>query len=371
MSQTVEVRLGDRSYPVRIGSGILGELGVTTHARARGARACVVTDPTVDALYGARARTALEGAGYGVSTALVEDGERAKSLTTAEMLYGRLVDAGHERSDVVVALGGGVVGDVAGFVAGTYMRGVPFVQVPTTLLAQVDASVGGKVAVDLPQGKNLVGLFWQPRLVLADVETLDSLPERQIVAGLAEVVKTALLSGGEFLEFVHAHLEDLIARRHERLVHAIMECVTYKAGVVQRDEQDHGERALLNLGHTTAHALEQQGAYVGMLHGEAVAVGLLAAAYVAEEAGLSSGEEAAGQRVLVRRLGVGVPEALDVDALVAQMYRDKKTEGGKLRFVLLGRAGQPVVKAVDGAVAVRALERLAAEERPQRAGPAE
>lgn len=358
MSLTLEVTLGARSYPVRVGQNILHELGGQVRHAVRSARALVVTNPLVDGLYGPTVVSSLEEAGYGVAKALVEDSEDSKSLETAEMLYERLVLEGHERSDPVIALGGGVVGDLAGFVAATYMRGVPLVQVPTTLLAQVDSSVGGKVAVNLPTGKNLIGAFWQPRLVLADIATLASLDERQVVAGAAELVKMGLIAGGEFFEFLTRDLSRVLAREPESLARAVFEAVSAKAHVVEADETDRGHRSVLNLGHTTAHALEQRLGYGAILHGEAVAIGIIVATYVAEAMGVTDSGEAERVRALVRRLEVPVPVPLDVDGLVAQMYRDKKARSGALRFVLLAKVGEPVIETVQEAIVVSALKRL-------------
>jgi len=261
-----------------------------------------------------------------------------------------------------VALGGGVVGDVAGFVAGTYMRGVPFVQVPTTLLAQVDSSVGGKVAVDLPQGKNLVGTFWQPSVVLADVDTLQTLDDRQVVAGLAEMVKTALLAGEAGLADLERDLDRLRSKDPDTLQSGVAEAVRFKARVVEQDETDKGLRAILNLGHTTAHALEQHSGFEGLLHGEAVALGLVVALDLSVSCGSLAPEKAERAKSLVDRLGVAYPRGMDPAAVVAQMYRDKKAAQGRLVFVLLDDIGLPAVREVGEAEARAAVERLAAGE---------
>jgi 3-dehydroquinate synthase len=360
---TIPVKLTRSEYPVVIGRGILASVGERVRDAAGGRKAFVLTNERVFGLFGDDVVAGLVRAGYEAAVAHVPDSEEAKSLDVARAVYSQLVASGHERGDPIVALGGGVVGDLAGFVAGTYMRGVPFAQVPTTLLAQVDSSVGGKAAVDLPEGKNLVGLFWQPAIVLADLETLDPLPARQVVAGLAEVVKAALLEGGESLDFVETHLDALLSRKPGILDDAVARSVRFKARVVEADETDLAGRAVLNLGHTTGHAIEQQAGFRGILHGEAVTLGLLAAAYVAEEASVAPPEAAERQRALVRRLGVKVPQDLDAQGLIAQMYRDKKASGGALVFVLLAGPGEPLTMKVEEPAVAAALTRMLAEER--------
>jgi 3-dehydroquinate synthase len=359
---TIEIELAARRYPVHVGPGVLDQAGDEARRLAGGRTAFVVTNATVGGLYQERLKVSLERAGYLVEAAEVPDGEEAKALDQAAALYGRLIDAGCERSDPVVALGGGVVGDVAGFVAGTYMRGVPFVQVPTTLLAQVDSSVGGKTAVDLPQGKNLVGTFWQPRVVLADVETLQTLDDRQVVAGLAEIVKTAFLSGEDALNDLERDLDQVRSKDPAALESTVAAAVRFKASVVEQDETDRGLRAILNLGHTTAHALEQRSGFEGLLHGEAVALGLVVALDLSVSCGSLSPEKARRLRALVDRLGVALPLGVEPAALVAQMYRDKKATRGKLVFVLLDDIGLPVVREVEEGDARAAVERLAAGE---------
>lgn len=362
MAMTIEIELAARSHPVRVGPGLLDQAGDEARRLAGGRTAFVVTNATVGALYGERLKASLEQAGYATEVAEVPDGEEAKALDQAAALYGRLIDAGCERMDPVVALGGGVVGDVAGFVAGTYMRGVPFVQVPTTLLAQVDSSIGGKTAVDLPQGKNLVGTFWQPRVVLADVDTLQTLDDRQVVAGLAEMVKTAFLAGEASLADLERDLDRVRSKDPDALQATVAAAVRFKAGVVEQDETDRESRAILNLGHTTAHALEQRAGFEGLLHGEAVALGLIVALDLSVSLGSLAPDKARRCRALVERLAVAFPEGVDPAALVAQMYRDKKAARGKLVFVLLDDIGLPVVREVEEAEVRAAVERLAAGE---------
>jgi 3-dehydroquinate synthase len=275
-------------------------------------------------------------------------------------LYAALVATGVDRRSVVVALGGGVVGDLAGFVAATYMRGIPYVQVPTTLLAAVDSSVGGKVAVDLPEGKNLVGAFYQPRLVVIDPEVLASLPPRELRAGLAEVVKHGVILDAEFFAYVEAHADGILAQEAAVLAAVIRRCCELKARVVSADERDEGLRAILNYGHTFAHALETVTGYQRFRHGEAVALGMVAASLLAEEMGKVAPEVTRRQVALLRRLGLEVrlPAEFRLDELLACFRRDKKTLSGRLRFVLPVGLGEVEVVAEPGEELIgRALER--------------
>lgn len=314
------------AYTVLIGDGALSDLLPFP------GRLAVVVDESVYRLHRERIARALGDRRYEVFT--LPCGERHKTLATAETIYDWLASLRFERSEPIVAIGGGVCGDLAGFVAATWRRGVPFVQVPTTLLAQVDASVGGKVAVDHPSGKNLIGAFHQPLQVLADTSFLRTLPEREIWAGLAEVVKTALLAGDPLFSQTADALES-IARGEGPLEEIIAECVAFKAGVVQRDPFEHGERAILNLGHTVGHAIETVGGYERFLHGEAIAYGLRAALAL-------SGIPADSPAVrLVRRLRVPPLGALDLDSVLEAMRGDKKVSGGRLRFALLDGVGRP------------------------------
>jgi 3-dehydroquinate synthase len=314
------------AYDVLIGDGALREL-----ARAQG-RLAVIIDEAVHQVQGEHLTQALGDRRR--ETFLLPSGERHKTLRTAETLYDWLAQHRFERNEPIVAIGGGVCGDLSGFVAATWRRGVPFVQVPTTLLAQVDASVGGKVAVDHASGKNLIGAFHQPRQVLADISFLRTLPERELWAGLAEVVKTALLSGEPLFSTVAASLEAL-ARREGPIEEVVTECVAFKAGVVQRDPLEHGERAILNLGHTVGHALETVGGYERLLHGEAVAYGLRAAL---ELSGIPSDSPAVR---LVRRLRAPPLEGYATNDILEAMRGDKKVSGGQLKFVLIDGIGRP------------------------------
>lgn len=314
-------------YDVLIGEGVLDSLPDTP------GRLAVVVDETVAKLHGPRIQQALENRPHEQFT--MPSGEVHKTLETASAIYDWLAEHRFERREVVVAIGGGVTGDLTGFVAATWRRGLNFIQVPTTLLAQVDASVGGKVAVDHPSGKNLIGAFHQPIAVLADTSFFATLPQRQRWSGLAEVVKTALLAGDPLLSLVETHFDELSLTTGAVLEDVVAQCVAYKAGVVQRDPRERGERAVLNFGHTVGHALETIGGFERLLHGEAIAHGLDAALE------LSGFAEDSRERRLVSRLATPPVTGFDVDAVMAAMKGDKKVEGGRAKFALLDAPGTP------------------------------
>lgn len=352
----LEVALGTRTYHVLVGEGLLDEVGAHTRRVAPAQRCTVVTNPTVFGLYGSAVVESLRQAGYGVDVVEIRDGERYKSLSVAMDTYDKLTAFGAQRWDPIVALGGGVVGDLAGFVAGTYMRGVPLVHVPTTLLAQVDSSIGGKTAVNLPAGKNLVGMFYQPKLVLADIATLASLPRHNTLAGLAEVLKYGFLEGKDLLAFVEGNLTDVAALHPSEMRQVVAWCCKLKARVVSDDERDEGRRAVLNLGHTVGHALETLQGYGTYDHGEAISMGMAAAAVIGVKAGLTDDGTARHVVGLLNRAGLPVRlPAVPVDALVACMLLDKKAKDRQMRFVLLRKIGEPVVTSVTEEVVVRAL----------------
>jgi 3-dehydroquinate synthase len=341
------VPLGDRSYPIHIGDGLLGDatlLAAVLPAR----RVAVVTNDIVGPLYLPRLQATWAAAG---ATPLLEivlpDGERHKTLPTVSRILDTLVANRFARDDLVVALGGGVVGDMAGFAAACYQRGIGFVQMPTTLLAQVDSSVGGKTGVNHPGGKNLIGAFHQPKAVIADTATLATLPPRELRAGLAEVVKHALICDAAFFSWLEANADALLALDPAALVHAVHRCCTIKAGVVSRDERETGERALLNLGHTFGHAIEQVTGFGPWLHGEAVGVGLAMAAGMSQRAGWLPAADAARLDALLARLGLRTEArgAVTPQAARAAMQLDKKVQGGRVRLVLLKGIGQAFVTA--------------------------
>lgn len=269
-SRVVSVGLGERSYDIRIGSETLSGLGEMCLESGIGKNVALITNPTVGALYGERAVSSLASSGFSVTSIQIDDGEQYKNLDTLAAIFEGLISGGMDRGSTIVALGGGVVGDIAGFAAATFLRGIPFVQVPTTLLAQVDSSVGGKTGINVPKGKNLVGAFYQPRLVVIDVSTLHTLPEREYLSGLAEVVKYGIVLDRELFEFIEENPEKILARDNSVLVDLIERCCRIKADVVVQDERESGLRAVLNYGHTLGHAVETLTGYKMYTHGEAV-----------------------------------------------------------------------------------------------------
>jgi 3-dehydroquinate synthase len=341
----VEVQLGNRSYPIRIGYGFLGDFGEVYSEMGFPRSVAIVTNPTVADLYLQPIKESLESADCKVSVLTMPDGEQYKTLETAQDLYGGLINSGVDRSSMIVALGGGVVGDTAGFVAATYLRGIDFVQVPTTLESQVDASVGGKTAVDHPLGKNMVGAFHQPRLVYIDTETLMSLPRREVAAGAAEVVKHGIIRDPDLVTFLEDHLESLVALElpPEELVWVIAQNCRIKADVVAADETEKGLREILNYGHTIGHAIEVVTRYQQFKHGEAVCLGMIAAGKIALDRGMWQKSDLDRQTDLLRKLGIpngaGKLDRLDI---LDRMGSDKKVRDGVIRFVLPESIGKVV-----------------------------
>jgi 3-dehydroquinate synthase len=339
--RTIEVGLGVRAYPIRIGRGTLAHAGEIV-ARDAARHAVIVTNPIVARHWLAPLQAALSG----VRTDVIEiaDGESHKDLATLDRVITRLLELRAERRTMVVALGGGVVGDVAGFAAAVYQRGIPFIQVPTTLLAQVDSSVGGKTGINHPLGKNMIGAFYQPRAVLIDTDCLGTLPPREFAAGLAEVVKYGAIADAAFFAWLEGNVDALVARDADALVHAIEVSCRTKAAIVAADEREEGERALLNFGHTFGHAIENGVGYGEWLHGEAVAAGMAVAAEVSRRTGRIDARAVARLRTLLTRAGLPVdPPALGFDAWMALMSRDKKVRAGSIRFVLLDAIGRAVL----------------------------
>jgi len=338
MTATLEVGLAARRYPIRIGNGLLGD-AQTWRAALRGTHALIVSDDNVAPLYAPQLRDALArapGAPVHCETLVLPAGEAHKNLDAASKILDALAQLGATRDACVLALGGGVVGDIAGFAAACWMRGIDFIQFPTTLLAMVDSSVGGKTGVDHAAGKNLIGAFHQPRAVIADLDALATLPDRELRAGLAEVVKTACIGDADFFGWLETHADALLVRDTDALTHAIARCCRFKAGVVERDERETGERALLNFGHTFGHALETEAGYGTLLHGEAVAIGMLLAARLSTQLGMANAADAGRLHVLLERLALptAMPAGTDADALLARMRLDKKNRAGTLRLVL-------------------------------------
>ncbi|HEY3392111.1 MAG TPA: 3-dehydroquinate synthase [Lacipirellulaceae bacterium] len=359
---TVHVNLGPRSYDIEIGSGNLRETARFCDAEAEDAHAVIITDANVDDLYTEPVADSLVEAGAEVDILSVEAGEQSKAPEVAAELWEQMLDQGADRKSVVVALGGGVVGDLAGFVAATFARGLRFVQVPTTLLAQVDSSVGGKVGVNLPGGKNLVGAFWQPRGVVIDVDVLDTLPQREFRAGLAEVVKYGVIQDAEFFALLEANVAPINSRDHAVLTRIIERCCRLKADVVEQDEREvSGLRAILNYGHTFGHAFEAATGYEELLHGEGVAMGMMCAARLAQRIGRVDAAFVQRQRALLEAFGLQltVPDVAP-DELIELMYRDKKVDRGKLRFVLPSRMGH--VECVSGVATEDIVAALTAED---------
>lgn len=345
MIQILNLALAERSYPIHIGSGLLDRADLLApHFRQK--KALVVSNETVAPLYLARLQASLKVAGVESFAVILPDGERYKTWETLNLIFDALLGAHCERATTLVALGGGVIGDMGGFAAACYQRGMPFIQVPTTLLSQVDSSVGGKTAINHPLGKNMIGAFYQPRLVLADIDTLSTLPDRELRAGLAEVIKYGLIRDPAFLEWLESNIEQLLARDPASLAKAVQVSCANKAEVVVADERESGERALLNLGHTFGHAIEAGLGYGKWLHGEAVAAGTMMAAELSCLLGwLDSGEVARCER-LVQRAGLPVRgPALGEARYIELMRHDKKVAEGRLRLVLLQSLGRAVLTA--------------------------
>lgn len=342
--ERVTVSVRERSYTVSIGHDLLGSAAEHLPPFPAAGRAFVVADGAVADRYLGSLAAGFEGSGLGVVHLPVPEGEEAKSLPVMSALQRQLATQRAHRGDPIVALGGGAVGDLAGFVAATYMRGVPFVQVPTTLTAQVDAAIGGKTAVNLPEGKNLVGAFYQPVAVVADVRTLATLPERPFRSGLAEVAKYALTLDAGLLDLLETDPSPLLERDATALEAVVARCVRAKAAVVELDERDGGRRLVLNYGHTLAHALERLDAFAGRTHGEAVAVGMVFAARLSEEMGFAPAGLAARHVRLLASLGLETDGPLPpADDIREALLLDKKYRGG-VRFVLLEDVGRPFVE---------------------------
>lgn len=360
--KNVHVDLARRSYEVTIGPGLLAQVGERMRTVSDAARAAVITDSTVAPLYGTQVRASTERAGFTVSELVVPAGEASKSWEQAGELLEALAAAGLDRDDIVVALGGGVVGDLAGFCAATYLRGLAFVQLPTTLLAQVDSSVGGKTGVDLAAGKNLAGAFKQPLLVLADTDALGTLSESEWASGLAEVAKVAILESEERLAWIEANAASLSSREAAKVLEAVHASVAYKARVVGADERENGFRECLNYGHTLGHAIEKVAGYGIVPHGLAVAEGIRFAATLAVDAVGASREFAARQQSLLGTLAIPrIRLTASASELRDAMSSDKKARGGTPRFVLAIAPGEFVVRPVDEGVLQAHLRRYVAD----------
>ena len=352
--ESLRVALGSRSYPIHIGAGLISSAELYA-PHVSGGSAAIVTDAVVAPLYLSKVKNALAGAR--VTEMIVPDGEQSKDWQTLNRVFDALLAARCGRDTLVIALGGGVIGDLAGFAAAIYQRGVAFLQVPTTLLAQVDSSVGGKTAINHALGKNMIGAFHQPRAVIADVATLDTLPERELRAGLAEVIKHGFALDASFVSWLEANIERLLARDRAALTHAVRRSCELKARIVAEDEREAGSRALLNFGHTFAHAIEAGTGYGAWLHGEAVATGMVMAAELSVLMGHLKKTDVGRVRDLLKRARLPVSgPALAPERLMALMALDKKAAKGRTRFVVLEAIGRARLDAdVDDAAVRRAI----------------
>jgi len=336
----VDVNLGSRSYRIVVASGALQSVGERLRELRLGSRAALVSDGAIMRLYGKTVVASLESAGFTVTTIDVPEGEAAKTLAVAEHCWDRLLTAGLDRTSTVLALGGGAVGDVAGFAAATYMRGINFIQLPTTVLAQVDASIGGKTAIDHPLGKNMIGAFHQPRLVVVDPAVARTLPEREFRSGLAEIVKHGIVLDADYFAELERDLAPLAARDLGVLERIIGGSCRLKASVVERDEREAELRHVLNYGHTIGHALEAATGYTRYAHGEAVSLGIVAEARLARRLGIADDETTTRQERMLETLGLPVrAPSIDVEPIVSAMGRDKKAKDGRVPFVLAPRIG--------------------------------
>ncbi|HNR84679.1 3-dehydroquinate synthase [Ottowia sp.] len=357
----VRIALGERTYPILIGAGLLADPG-SYQAAPSGGDALIVTNTTVAPLYAERLARALAGRHRQVHQVALPDGEQHKHWETLNRIFDVLLGHGADRKTVLYALGGGVVGDMTGFAAACYMRGVPFVQVPTTLLAQVDSSVGGKTAINHPLGKNMIGAFYQPRLVLCDLDVLASLPARELSAGLAEVIKYGPIADMAFFDWIEANVDALRACDRDALAHAVERSCQIKAEVVGQDERESGLRAILNFGHTFGHAIEAGLGYGAWLHGEAVGAGMVMAAQLSHALGLVDAAFVQRLTALIARAGLptrgAVLDAHDNAGRYLQLMRlDKKAEGGEIRFVVIDGPGRAAVRAAPDALVRQVIER--------------
>jgi len=354
----IHVALGDRSYTIVIGAGWLTGIGARVRAviGSQAIRAAVVSDSRVAPLYVPAVAASLRAADFAVAEIQIPEGEQHKNLAWLALLYDRLIEAHIERSSPIVAVGGGVVGDLAGFAAATVLRGVPFVQVPTTLLAQVDASVGGKTGINHASGKNLIGAFHQPRLVAIDIDTLKSLPRREYLAGLAEVVKYGAILDPELFARVDGNVPALLRQDAALLSDVVATSCRLKATVVERDEREGDYRAILNFGHTLGHAVETLTEYRRLLHGEAVAIGMVCAARLSQLLGWLSRSDVERIEGLLQRIGLptAVPSDLSAEQLALAVEADKKAGGGKIKFVCLEAIGKAHFEALSAAEIARA-----------------
>ncbi|SEA65280.1 3-dehydroquinate synthase [Desulfuromusa kysingii] len=353
MLHEIKVSLADRSYPLFIGSNHLSSLGSELKKINFPPNIAIISNPTVDVLYGQAVFDSLVSSGYHPVRFNVADGEEYKSLPTLELIYNFLLENHFDRGCGLIALGGGVVGDMAGFAAATFLRGIPYVQIPTTLLSQVDSSVGGKTAVNHPLGKNLIGAFYQPELVLIDIDVLKTLDPREVSAGLAEVVKYGVIHDADFFKWMEDNVDKLTGRDPEALIYAIKKSCQIKSDIVAVDEREGSIRAFLNFGHTFGHAIENLSGYGQWKHGEAVAAGMVVAAKISVKQGLCSQEHVDRIRSLLQSLGLPTdPPEFSLDEYIVSMQRDKKVKQGHLTLVLNRGIGEVVLHKVDDIASV-------------------
>ncbi|HWI77945.1 MAG TPA: 3-dehydroquinate synthase [Ramlibacter sp.] len=352
----VAIDFAERSYSIEIGPGLIERAGAWASVPPS-ARALIVTNTTVAPLYAAKLQRSIASRHQAVQVVALPDGEEHKTWQTLNLIFDALLQQGCDRKTVIYALGGGVVGDMAGFAAACFMRGVPFVQVPTTLLAQVDSSVGGKTAINHPMGKNMIGAFYQPQLVVCDLDTLLTLPSRELSAGLAEVIKYGPIADLEFLAWIETNIEALMRRDAAALAHAVRRSCEIKARVVQQDERDTGLRATLNFGHTFGHAIEAGLGFGRWLHGEAVGCGMVMALHLSHRMGFIGEDFVARMTALIGQAGLPiVGPALGADRYLELMRVDKKAEAGEIKFVLIDKPGSAVVRGAPEALVREVIE---------------
>jgi 3-dehydroquinate synthase len=352
----LELELGERSYPIHIGSRLIDQAELYKK-HLKGSFTAVVTNETVAPLYADRVVKTLESLGQKVRLVVLPDGEVYKTWETLQKIFDALLESGADRKSTLVALGGGVIGDMTGFAAACYMRGIRFIQVPTTLLSQVDSSVGGKTGINHPLGKNMVGAFYQPQAVIADLDTLQTLPPKELAAGLAEVIKHGAIADANFFQWLEGNIDSLNACDPKAMEHAVLRSCEIKSNVVAQDEKEGGVRATLNFGHTFGHAIEAGMGYGEWLHGEAVGCGMVMAADLSVRVGQLTTDEAERLKKLVAALKLPtVPPRLGLERYMDLMSVDKKAEGGEVRYILLNGIGRSTIKAVDDQLVAQTLE---------------
>lgn len=362
--KVIRVLLGKNSYDIKIGYNFLSSLGKEINKLGYSKQTVVITNTTVADLYKDKIIKSLDSCGIKNIVLVVPDGEKYKSLETASDLYDSLIKINAHRNNPIIAFGGGVVGDLAGFVAATYMRGVPFIQVPTTLLAQVDSSVGGKVAVNHPSGKNMIGCFYQPKLVLIDIDFLETLPLREYKAGLAEIIKYGFIQDEALLELLESDSDKIFNKDRDILLKIISGCCEIKARIVEEDEKDFGKRAVLNYGHTVGHAIESLAGYGKLLHGEAISIGMIAAADIAHQMKLIDTDLMERHKKILTAFGLPVSiSKIKPDEILKKIELDKKKRQETESFVLLEKIGEPQIFEISRDLIIQALNRICSSEK--------